>query len=193
MAESLLKKFKKARCSEAESPVKGTRNVSVIPYCHMISHNLKKVGNRAGVQVVFSVPQKLSRICKAVNAAEPAPRCTTKHRSQFVECVDEVVYSVPLTCGKRYIGQTGRCLNERLKEHHYNVTRLLSGHLAIHCRDCGCKPIFEQTSVVRRCRDKTAREIIEAREIDKAGSLCVSAPSILLTKKELEFLSSRRG
>ena len=183
MAESLLKKLKRARYSDAKSPVKETSNVSVIPYCHMISHNLKKVGNRAGVQVVFSVPQKLSGICKAVNAAGPAPRCTTKHRSRFVECVDEVVYPVPLTCGKRYIGQTGRCLNERLKEHHYNVTRLMSGHLAIHCRDGGCNPIFEQTSVVRRCRDRTAREIIEAREIDKAGSLLRKRSFNLINKK----------
>ena len=31
--------------------------------------------------------------------------------------VTKVVYEIPFSCGQVYIGQTGRCLNERAREH----------------------------------------------------------------------------
>lgn len=38
-----------------------------------------------------------------------------RHASQFVRCCEGVVYQI-LTCGASYVGQTGRCLNIRLRE-----------------------------------------------------------------------------
>ncbi|XP_077564624.1 uncharacterized protein LOC144180093 [Haemaphysalis longicornis] len=34
------------------------------------------------------------------------------------------VYRIPLSCGKCYVGQTGRCLNDRLREHRAAVSSL---------------------------------------------------------------------
>lgn len=50
----------------------------------------------------------------------------------------KVVYSIPLSCGRQYIWQTGRCLKDRMREHWYNVNRVVSGHLGVDCCDCGC-------------------------------------------------------
>lgn len=103
-------------------------------------------------------------------------------------CVKDVIYSVPLSCSRVYIGQTGRCVNQRLREHKYNVTKVISGHLAIHCQRCGCFPMFDKTSILNKARDRLTREIIEAYEIDKMNDTCVSMPSLSLTDKEKRYL-----
>lgn len=104
--------------------------------------------------------------------------CSVKHENQSVECVGGVVYSVPLSCGKTYVGQTGRCLNKRLKEHNYNVRKAISGHLGIHCRDCSGCTVFHRTQVIAKHKDRITREIIEAAEIDRRKENCVSVPSV---------------
>ena len=83
-------------------------------------------------------------------------------------------------------GSSGK---ERLKEHHYHVTTAVQGHLGIHCRDCGCKPEFEKCAVVAKHREQLTREIIEANQIQQLGDLCVSMPSVALTKKEIAYLA----
>lgn len=93
-----------------------------IPYVHTVSHNLKKVAQRYDMNVVFSAPHKLSKLCKMTG-----PEVTQlsgfgkKHRPHFVECTGGVAYQIPLTCGKVYVGLTGRCVNARLREHTNNV------------------------------------------------------------------------
>lgn len=89
-----------------------------------------------------------------------------------------------------YVGQTGRCLNDRVREHHYSVYTTLSGHLDIHVWDCNCSPIFENTAVLVRNWDQRLREIIEAEEIKRSGDVCESTPSLHLPYKELLFLAS---
>lgn len=186
VAETLLKKRRSNSTLKARQV---NKNVTVVPYLHGISHNLKKVGSRVGVEVVFSAPNKLAGLCRKVNSdVDNKIKCTTKHQNQFVSCVQGVVYSIPLSCGRRYVGQTGRCLNDRLREHRYNVFKVVSGHLGVHCRDCGCIPAFERCQVVFKNKDRVTREIIEARDITRLGPDCVSAPSIVLSDKERQFL-----
>lgn len=36
-------------------------------------------------------------------------------RAHVVTRRKEVVYHLPFSCGKTYVGQTGRCLNDRLR------------------------------------------------------------------------------
>ncbi|KAM7300930.1 hypothetical protein ISCGN_016507 [Ixodes scapularis] len=144
---------------------------------------------RCDVDVLFSAPDKLSRLCRAVNpSSRAATACSTRHRDRFVRCSEGVVYSLPLTCGRRYVGQTGRCLNDRLREHAYSVSTTVSGHLGIHCRDCGCLPDFQRCKVVKRHRDQLTREILEAVEIARLGAARVSSPSVALSGKEMNFL-----
>lgn len=190
VAEKMLKVMNQgANANRAAAQLCGTKNVSAIPYVHSVSHNLKKVAERAGVKVVFTAPDKLAKMCRAVNAESKTPVCTKKHRDRFVQCTDNVVYTIPLSCGASYIGQTGRCLNDRLKEHKYNTTKVVSGHLGIHCRDCGCAPRFESTGVMYKSADRLTREVVEALEIKKLGESCVSMPSVLLSEKDVRFLS----
>ncbi|XP_040062780.1 uncharacterized protein LOC120837464, partial [Ixodes scapularis] len=160
----------------------------VIPYVHKISHNLKNVGNRYGVPVVFSAPQKMSQICLRVNAKAEGSlknRCSKKHAKPFVPCATGVVYNIPLSCGRSYIGQTGRCLNDRLREHDYSLRATVGGNFSLHCKECLCEPSFDATTVMGRHRDKTTRKVLEAFYIHSGGASCISTPSVSLSNKEL--------
>uniref|UniRef100_A0A6G4ZX93 Putative tick transposon n=1 Tax=Rhipicephalus microplus TaxID=6941 RepID=A0A6G4ZX93_RHIMP len=86
-----------------------------------------------------------------------------------------------------YIGQTGRCLNDRLREHNNNVHNVVQGHLGIDCRDCGCVPVFERCEVLSKHNSQATREIIEAYQINKFDGKCVSCPSVVLLQKEIAY------
>ena len=144
--------------------------------------------------MVFSARKKLRRLCSAVNQRKDKEensdrnRCQVKHVKRFVTCVKGAVYLIPFSCGRSYIGQTGRCLNIRLREHHSSLKGTAYSHLAMHCRDCGCEPCFTDTTVLFQHIDQTSREIVEAYHITKNRSSCVSQPSLTLTNSEMHFL-----
>lgn len=171
---------------------KERRPVVAIPYLHNISHRLKGIGRKAGVNVVMTAPNKLKSLCRRVNS-DPTKKkqgCTIKHRTPFVECTEGLVYSLPVTCGKQYIGQTGRCMNERLLEHKNNFEQACR-NLGIHCRDCpstSCAPVFQKCKALANHKDQLVREIIEAASIASLRDDCVSTPSVALTKKEFDML-----
>lgn len=193
VAESLIKKVKAGTSSpkgDADSQPR-LRRVAV-PYVHQLTHRLKKVGKKCGVNVLATAPGKLLRMCPAVNE-DKRQGCTIKHATRFVPCRTGVVYSIPLPCGKCYVGQTGRCINDRLREHRAAVSSLAGGgHLADHCKRCpDCVPAFGATRVLDSGRDQVKREISEAFYIQKEADNCISKPSIALTAKELNFLQGR--
>ena len=86
------------------------------------------------------------------------------------------------------MGQTGRCVNERLKEHRHNCGLLQApGHLATHCSRCTCYPVFEETDILHTSSKRTKREVVEAFTIRTAAEgECISAPSIALTDMEIK-------
>lgn len=74
------------------------------------------------MKVVLSAPHKLVKFAKDTTKTGVKNRGGhVKHRVQYVPCVERVVYRIPLKCGSVYVGQTGRCLNDRLREHKNNV------------------------------------------------------------------------
>lgn len=193
VVESQIREVKVGGRRTLKEDARPQKRPVVVPYWHQVSHRLKKVGDRCGVRVVFSAPEKLGRMCRLVNESQKKPACKIKHTKALVECDVGVVYSIPLACGKCYIGQTGRCLNERLLEHRRNATSLSgAGHLADHIRRCShkpaCKAFFERTRVLRKYSNQKNREIFEAFCISNENDYCVSAPSVVLGKKELDYL-----
>lgn len=193
--ESLLQKLK-GRKQQKEDIRKD--KLQVMPYIHRVSHNIKKVASRYGVKVVFSAPCKLSRVCPMVTGKKKIrPQCSTMHETNYTECVCGVVYSIPLTCDSIYIGQTGRCFNERAREHQWHVKNNSGGTLAQPCNRCRgkdeggknpCKPILKNTTFLFKSRDQTEREIVEAFYIIKTGDKCISTPSLSLLPEEVNFL-----
>lgn len=189
VGETLARKMKKKR-GNSDRPLEETKNIEVIPYFHKISHGLKRVSQKFGVNLVFSAPRKLSGLCARISGRERDSACKTKHRTEFTKCAVGVVYSIPLACGKVYIGQTGQCLNERLREHANTLRSGTGSNLALHVRACDrCSPLFHSTSVIGRGKSKHERELLEAFFIKKNERVCVSDPSVFITEKECRFLS----
>ncbi|XP_049271280.1 uncharacterized protein LOC119391559 [Rhipicephalus sanguineus] len=104
------------------------KKFAVIPCVHQVSQNIKKIAERADVKVVFSAPQKLAKVCKMTNPNRKDKKtCTKNHKTKYVKCNEGLVYEIPLTCSRSYVGQTGRCMNDRLREHANNVKNKTEG------------------------------------------------------------------
>lgn len=163
----------------------------VIPYIHGVTHKLKKIANRQNVQVICSAPNKAYSMCRKINQVpiNTKEKCNTRHRTQYAPCEKEVIYHIPLTCGRFYIGQTGRCINDRAREHAANLRNLAGpGHLAAHCRTCLCTAELDNLHIMGHHRNRVAREVLEALAIDEGDDKCVSIPSLTLQAKEKLFL-----
>lgn len=192
VAESLGNKMKKLSAKSASPSQENRKKIEVLPYCHKTSHGLKKVAQKFGVTAVFSAPRKLSGLCARMSGGpQKKGTCKTKHQTRFTSCEVGVVYCIPLSCGKTYIGQTGGCINERLRQHRTTFNSGTGSNLALHVKVCeGCSPLLHRTSIIGRGRTRREREILEAFLIRKNKEKCVSDPSVFITDKEYNFLLS---
>ncbi|KAM7283723.1 uncharacterized protein ISCGN_000829 [Ixodes scapularis] len=121
--------------------------------------------------------------------------CSKKHATKFVPCRQASVYSIPLGCGAQYIGQTGRCLNDRLREHANEVQQAASNPslhslhpIAQHVGSClSCEPEFSATTTVGTHRSRYGREIIEAFAM-RHSPQNIGSPSLCLSDADVSFL-----
>nr|XP_054930737.1 uncharacterized protein LOC129386656 [Dermacentor andersoni]XP_054930738.1 uncharacterized protein LOC129386656 [Dermacentor andersoni] len=176
--QKLVKRVKLRAPSRMNNPEPADKKkkLVVIPYVHKLSHNLRNVAGRFDIKVVFSSPNKLIKICGKIDrklaqaaSTHAGKGCTVKHTSPFVHCRMGVVYELPFSCGHVYIGQTGRCLNIRLSEHRRSLTGNAYSHVARHCSEHRCTPIYKDTTILSTHKNQTTREIIEAFYIRKKG------------------------
>lgn len=198
-SERLLKKVN-SNAQPTNQPATSQREqkrFAVIPYVHSISHRLKKVGGQYGVDVVFSSGNKLGSLCGKIHRRVKGitravdNTCSIKHVKKYTACSTGVVYKIPCSCGSVCIGQTGRCINIRLREHENSLKGGVLSHLASHCRDCGCIPSFEQTAIIDRHHNQRTREIAEAYHMAKSVGICVSQPSVSLSEQEIGFIDRK--
>lgn len=117
-------------------------------------------------RVVFSAPQKISRICPRVNAhagSTTKHKCTKNHAKQFLPCTLGIIYKISLLWGKSdiRIGRTGGCLSDRLRVHYYFLKATAGGRLPIHCREGTCRPLFGKTNILEK-NDKLTCKVLEA-------------------------------
>lgn len=74
---------------------------------HHVSHRLKGVGGKGGVQVVFSAHERMPKMVRKVNTPCTKTGCVTNHTSRFMDCETGVVYRI-FFC---YVRQKGKCPN----------------------------------------------------------------------------------
>ncbi|EFN71472.1 hypothetical protein EAG_11901, partial [Camponotus floridanus] len=87
-----------------------SKSFFVIPYIKGVSEHFKDVASNLNKSLAYAVPNKLNRFIKA-------------HKDQLPrENLSNVIYKVPCCdCTASYVGQTGRQLKTRIKEHRSNV------------------------------------------------------------------------
>ena len=194
VTQKLIRKliFGKDKSNEEEAEGEKKR-IAVINYDHGISHRMMKVGQMFDIKVVFAFPHKLSTLPSSINRMKEPCKTAKSTHTQFRACKKEVVYKIPLSCGAAYIGQTKKCINERLTEHMRSKKQEKEEYknLCNHTNSCGCKPDFTKTTLLGDSgRSRLAREILEAFWIKHEHLTTVSEPSIKLMEEEYLMLES---
>lgn len=166
--------------------VKPRENRVVIPYIHAVSHNLLHIARKFNINLVFRNNFRL-------DALTPFGKSTAScknHRRRFVPCTSNIVYEIPFKCGFCYIGQSKRCLNDRLREHALNVkNKDRVSEVAKHARVChNCEPLWSQTTVLAREADLHKRLLRETLFILGHGN-CVSQTTLTLSPALRELLA----
>jgi hypothetical protein len=166
--------------------------VAVIQQSHEVGNWLRNLGKSFGVEVVFKYENKLATLPPKIGRKKIT--CGKRGHREEVVCESGVIYSIPMKCGKEYIGQSGRCINTRIYEHNKNLKekdKTISSSMVKHTLECNkCEPVFNQTKIVGKGATELVREIIEAVRIREAKEKVISNPSIKLSKLEQDFLSN---
>jgi hypothetical protein len=92
---------------------------------------------------------------------------TTKDKSDPM--LGPRVYQIPCSCGKSYIGQTGRTFKARLKEHIVDTThnQISKSTIIKHSFKSKHLIFFDQTKILAPTPHYSSRLIREALEIEK--------------------------
>lgn len=108
-----------------------------------ISQKLKNIAKKQDVPAVTSAPYNTYAMCRNFNDGNVQVKiCDTTHQAKYAPCTTGVVFQISLSTGKYYIGQTGRCINDRIREHLASLKGTSAGHLSARCKTCECTRTF---------------------------------------------------
>lgn len=68
-------------------------------------------------------------------------RCSVRHANRYIKYDRGVVYEIPFSRGKVYVGQTVRCVNTRLREHELSLKSSPSSHHSLTCGGLWVPPV----------------------------------------------------
>ena len=106
---SLLKKVTKTRNPTPERETAEFKSTAVMPYIKEVPEPFRRHLQQQEIRTVFKSDTTLrSRLVRQKDPADPNKQ-------------DDVVYKIRCTCGKVYIGETGRSMQERMKEHDSDI------------------------------------------------------------------------
>ena len=122
---------------------------------------------------VSTISGKISRVLRRYNV-ETVHRHMTSLRDRLVCAKDSIgfmtpgVYKIPCECGDVYVGETGRTISTRLKEHqrHFRLCQPEKSAIVEHSLDEDHKIRWDDTRVLWRSKnfwDQLTKEAIEIR------------------------------
>ena len=149
-------KPKKKRTTTTEEQPKYT---ICLPYIAGIGEDLRRVCRKYNIRTVFTTMCTIRRKLTNVKDADPSLK-----RSR-------VVYSIPCSCGLKYIGETKRNLETRLKEHQTATIRGETEKSAIaqHAWEEQHQPQWNNIVILDHARNDNILLIKEAIHITSAG------------------------
>ena len=115
-------------------------DISFLPYVKGLSEQLRRCLQQQGVRAVFKSETTLrSQLVRPKDAVDPAKQ-------------DGVVYRIPCECGKVYIGETGRPMQDRIKEHDRDIrlARTETSAVSEHAHNTGHKPLWNKVKFIDR-------------------------------------------
>ena len=170
ITETLNPKPKEKKDKEDENMIK-----MYLPYEKGISENIARISRKFNVKLVNTKGKSLQKLVK--------PKSTTNLNN---EKESGVVYKVSCeNCDKKYIGETGRRLETRIKEHKKGAEgekENVSG-LSQHIKQTKHKIKFDDVEILHRESDYTKRKFKEALAIKKGNE------QLMNKKEEIKLLS----
>ena len=151
----LLKKVTKTRNPTPERETAEFKSTAVIPYIKEVPEPFRRHLQQQEIRTVFKSDTTLrSRLVRQKDPADPNKQ-------------DGVVYKIRCTCGKVYIGETGRSMQERMKEHDSDIwlARTQNSAVSEHANGTGHKPLWNETKLIDRERHWYTRKEKEAIHI----------------------------
>lgn len=109
--------------------------------------NLRKGGARHEAPDVFSSPKRLAVLVSLINTSDDERGHIDTYNKAYVTLFDpnrkEVVYQISFSFERMYVGRTGSCLIDGLREHHTGLRSSSWRHLAVHCYRRKLHPRFQ--------------------------------------------------
>ncbi|KAL9987704.1 hypothetical protein ACROYT_G002051 [Oculina patagonica] len=136
-------------------PTTEFKSTAVLPYVKGLSEQLRRCLQQQGVRAVFKSETTLrSHLVRPKDAVD-----STKQ--------DGVIYRIPCECGKVYIGETGRPMQDRIKEHDLEIrlARTQTSAVAEHTNNTGHYPLWNEVKFIDRDPYWYKRRVKEAIHI----------------------------
>ena len=153
---SFLQKVTKTRKpNNSVEPADEFKATAVLPCVKGLSEQLRRCLQQQGVHAVFKSETMLrSQLVRPKDASDPAKQ-------------DGVVYRIPCGCGKVYIGETGRPMQDRIKEHDRDIrlARTETSAVSEHAHNTGHKPLWNEVKFIDRDPYYYTRRVKEAIHI----------------------------
>ena len=137
----LIHWYENSQRQQGQQPTKSPRrNLNLLPFSLGVSEVLRRCLQHQGIRTVFRSDTTLrSHLVRPKDALEPSKQ-------------GGVVYKIPWKCGKVYIGETGRSMRERMKEHDEDIRfiRTQTSAVAEHANETGHIPIWSNVKFIDR-------------------------------------------
>lgn len=127
----------------------------VNPFSLKVGHNLKRSVKKFDIPAIFlrriNGECCIPRLLNAKHGNRSAKRC---HGDQLLLCHEGMVYPIPHSCRALWLGKTGWCAIEWLREHSSLYKDTTSFCPAVHVYDCGCILEFGRAGFIDRYTDR---------------------------------------
>ena len=155
VVKKVLQRRKLARPTDTED--KQEMKTLCLPYVQGLSERIERACKKLDVRAVFKSSKTLrGHLCR-VKGKQPLDR--TKG----------VIYNIPCTCGREYIGETGRNLRVRIGEHKYAIQRgNMSNAIAVHVHETEHPIDWDSARVIEREKHFACRKIKESLHIKRS-------------------------
>ncbi|KAJ4431302.1 hypothetical protein ANN_19899 [Periplaneta americana] len=125
-----------------------------IPFCGSVSHKISRILQKVNIKTIHKPQSKIRSHLRQVKD------------SQGLRTPG--IYKIPCECGEVYIGQTGRTIEDRIKEHKRNLRLYYpeKSAMAQHSIEKEHKILFDHTKVINKSShywDRTIKEAIEIK------------------------------
>ena len=136
-----------------DQPKKDYKGRAFIPYVGTVSSKIGRLLSKYDIKAVFRPPAKISQLLRPVK--------------DDLGLRTPGIYKIPCECGKVYIGQTGRTVQDRIKEHQrcIKLADFDKSAVAEHSLLTGHRILFSSTTVVDKATNYYDRIIKEAIHI----------------------------